>query len=96
MLIDIVVNTCYNISIESNSNNLIVYHSLVDRWNKTIRKEYIEDFNKLRSLHKSKIVYTYIRVSSEKTIKFAKMLGFEEMYVKNELVYMKHTGDVVK
>jgi hypothetical protein len=94
MLIDIVVNKDYNISIESNTNNLIVYHSLVYKWNKTVRQSYIEDFNKLRSLHKDREVYTYIRVSSGKTIKFAKMLGFKEMYVKNEILYMKHTGEI--
>ena len=90
MLIDIVVDREYNISIECNKDNLLVYHSNVNRWNKSVRDRYIADFKKMRSLHSSKPVYTYAYVSNTKTIKFAKMLGFVESHTTNNILYMKH------
>lgn len=79
----------YNIYKEDNDYGLLVLHSDVYRWTKSVRGNYIKDFNEMVSQFKSD-AYTYARIENVKLIKFITMLGFEKSGEKNGIVYFIH------
>ena len=74
MKVPVVTNFNYVMYFEFFEGNN-VFHCDVNKWNKSIKKSLIDDFNTLCSIYR-KNIFCFMQPNNTKLRKFANMLGF--------------------